>query len=276
MADTRAGSVSETAHWIAAYRAMESLRPDAIFRDPFAARLAGNLGKDAPKGIPPWPMIMRTKLIDDLVVEAVARGTRRVLNLAAGLDTRPYRLPLAKDVRWIEADLPAITALKESALAGERPACELVREKVDLADETRRGAFLDRALDGAQSALVLTEGLLGYLTADAARALSADLHARPQIGAWIIDVASPGILKRMQKATDSRLDPADRMKFAPANGVAFYEETGWKVREILSMYRAGVRYRRLPFPMRLFRFLPDPDPRKPGNQPWGAVVRLDR
>lgn len=80
----------------------------------------------------------------------------------------------------------------------------------------------------------------------------------------------------MQKATDSRLDPAERMKFAPANGVAFYEETGWNVRDILSMYRAAVRYRRVPFLMRLFSFLPDPDPRNPGNQPWGAVVRLER
>lgn len=276
MADTRAGSVSETAHWVAAFRAQETLRPDAIFRDPFAARLAGSLGKEVPKAVPPWPMIMRTKLIDDLVVEAAARGTRRVLNLAAGLDTRPYRLPLPQDLRWIEADLPALTAFKETALAAEKPACELVREKVDLANPSARAAFLDRALDGADSALVLTEGLLAYLTAEAVRALSADLYARPQIGSWVIDVASPGILKRMQKATDAHLDAPDRMKFAPPNGVAFYEETGWKVREILSMYRAAVRYRRVPLAMRLFSFLPDPNPRKPGNQPWGAVVRLER
>jgi len=276
MADTRAGSVSETAHWVAAFRAQETARPDAIFRDPFAARLAGELGAAVPKGVPPWPMIMRTKLIDDLIVDAAAHGTDRVLNLAAGLDTRPYRLPLPQHLRWVEADLPAITAFKEGALAEAKPVCELVREKVDLADRAARAAFLDRALDGSRSALVLTEGLLAYLTADDARALSTDLHARPQIASWVIDIASPGILKRMQKATDAHLDVADRMKFAPANGVAFYEETGWKVRDILSMYRAAVRYRRVPFLMRLFSFLPDPNPRNPGNQPWGAVVHLAR
>src|ERR1700760_3899255 len=131
MSETRAGSVSETAHWIAAYRAMETARPDAIFRDPLASRLAGPHGA-APKGIPPWPMIVRTKLIDDLILDSVRSGVDCVLNLAAGLNTRPYRLELPKSLRWIEADLPALTEWKEAALAGENPVCSLVREKVDL------------------------------------------------------------------------------------------------------------------------------------------------
>src|SRR4051812_22270841 len=109
MTQTKAGSVSETAHWIAAYRAMETRRPDAIFRDPFAARLAGPLGDKVPKAIPPWPMIARTRVIDDLILDSIGAGVDRVLNLAAGLDTRPYRLALPKSLRWIEADLPAIT-----------------------------------------------------------------------------------------------------------------------------------------------------------------------
>src|SRR5256885_3324948 len=89
---TKAGSVSETAHWIAAFRAMETRKPDAIFRDPFAARLAGPFGDQVPRGVPPWPMIARTRVIDDLMLASIASGADRVLNLAAGLDTRPYRL----------------------------------------------------------------------------------------------------------------------------------------------------------------------------------------
>jgi O-methyltransferase involved in polyketide biosynthesis len=38
------GNVSDTARWVAVYRAMETARPDAIFRDPFAERLAGERG----------------------------------------------------------------------------------------------------------------------------------------------------------------------------------------------------------------------------------------
>jgi hypothetical protein len=66
----------------------------------------------------------------------------------------------------------------------------------------------------------------------------------------------------------------ERLKFAPANGVAFYEASGWKPRDILSMYRAALRFNRVPFFMKLFRFFPEPDPRKLGKQPWGAIVRL--
>jgi methyltransferase (TIGR00027 family) len=276
MSETKAGTVSETAHWIAAYRAMETNRPDAIFRDPLAARLAGPLGDKVPKGIPPWPMIVRTKLIDDLILESIKSGADRVLNLAAGLDTRPYRLVLPSGLRWIEADFPVITALKETALASEKPACELIREKIDLSDVKARAAFLDRALEGARNALVLTEGLLAYLEESAVRTLADELYARPQVRFWVIDLASPGVLKRMQKATDTRLDEADRLKFAPTSGVAFFEASQWKPRDILSLYRAAVRYRRVPFFMKLFQFFPDPDPRKLDNRPWGAVVRFER
>ena len=274
MSETKAGTVSETAHWIAAYRAMETRRPDAIFRDPLAARLAGPFADKLPKTMPPWPMIVRTKLIDDLILEATRTGTDRVLNLAAGLDTRPYRLALPKTLRWIEADFPALTDWKEAALAPETPVCALVRERVDLADLPARAAFLDKALEGSKNALVLTEGLLVYLGEGPVRTLSDELFARPEVRTWIIDLASPGVLKQMQKATDAILNEADRLKFAPRSGVAFYEASGWKPRDILSMYRAALRFDRLPFFMKLFRFFPEPDPRKLGKQPWGAIVRL--
>src|ERR1700761_6539590 len=87
-------SISDTAHWVAGFRAQETARADALFRDPLAAELAGPIGRAIPDGVPSWPLVTRTKLIDDLVLRAVAAGSERVLNIAAGLDTRPYRLPL--------------------------------------------------------------------------------------------------------------------------------------------------------------------------------------
>src|SRR5713101_6167828 len=140
-------SVSYTARWVALYRAMESDRPDALFRDPYARRLAGARAEQIVDRLPrgrswAWPMIVRTAVMDELILRAVARdGVGTVLNLAAGLDTRPYRLPLAPSLRWIEVDFPDVIAYKQEQLAGERPACALERVGVDLTDIARRRAL---------------------------------------------------------------------------------------------------------------------------------------
>src|SRR5262249_51960576 len=160
----------------AAYRAAESARDDALFKDPLADRVAGERGRAIVAASPRslragWSVVTRTKLIDDLVLASVADGCDRVLNLAAGMDTRPYRLALPGSLHWFEADLPAIFDEKERLLAGEAPACRLVREAIDLSDAAVRSAFLARATGGASRALVLTEGLLGYLDRDVAISL---------------------------------------------------------------------------------------------------------
>src|SRR5262245_62515245 len=89
--------VSDTARWVAVYRAEESARSDALFHDPFAAQLAGERGRAIAARAPrasSFAMVARTKLIDDLVAASIAEGCDRVVNLAAGFDTRPYRLAL--------------------------------------------------------------------------------------------------------------------------------------------------------------------------------------
>jgi O-methyltransferase involved in polyketide biosynthesis len=146
MPDTVVSNVSDTARWVAVYRAQESARSDALFRDPFAERLAGERGraialKARRQMMNGWPIIVRTKIIDDLVLASIREGCDRVVNLAAGLDTRPYRMNLPADLTWIEADLPALVEEKEKIFAGEKPACSLTREKVDLADASRAGSF---------------------------------------------------------------------------------------------------------------------------------------
>src|SRR5256886_13643386 len=91
--------VSDTARWVALYRAMESERPDALFHDPYARRLAGERGEQILSAMPKgrtwaWPMIVRTAVMDELIMRTISRdGADAVINLAAGLDTRPYRLP---------------------------------------------------------------------------------------------------------------------------------------------------------------------------------------
>jgi methyltransferase (TIGR00027 family) len=92
-------NISDTAHWVAMYRALESERPDALFRDPFAMRLAGERGARIAEGHTfaqrnAWSFVARTVLFDRFISDAVAQGADMVVNLAAGLDARPYRMAL--------------------------------------------------------------------------------------------------------------------------------------------------------------------------------------
>jgi methyltransferase (TIGR00027 family) len=270
--DPLISNVSDTARWVATYRAVESARPDALFHDPLADRLAGDRGRAivaaAPRTIRNgWWLVARTKVIDDVILEAIGDGCDKVLNLAAGLDTRP-------DFAWVEADLPGLLAEKEQLLADETPRCRLSRHAVDLADPAARDAFLNEELAGVTKALVLTEGLLMYLEDSDVRALST-AFTRPEVAWWMLDFAGPGLQKRMNKRTRGLLDSAP-FKFAPANGVAYFEHLGWRVVEIHSVFTAAQRFDRLPRWMRPLAWLPQPDPRKPGNNTYSGVVRLTR
>lgn len=273
-------SVSDTARWVAAYRAQESLRPDALFNDPFADRLAGEQGRAiAAKGPRQtrdgWAMVVRTRVIDDLILECVREGCDRVVNLAAGLDTRPYRMSLPESLDWVEVDLGPMIDEKEKLLAGEKPRCHLRREQVDLTNERARVDFLSRATSGAAKVLVLTEGLLVYLDDDIVAAIGRDLLARPAVRWWVLDVTSPAVRQMLMKGMGSVLDGAP-MKFAPPDGVAFFEKLGWKARDIRSFFREALRLRRLPVFLRMFALFSEPDPRNLGDHGrWSAVLRLE-
>src|SRR3989449_11472354 len=124
--DTPITHVSDTARWVALYRAMESERPDALFHDQFARRLAGPQGEEIMRRLPrarefAWPMIVRTAVMDELILRAIERdGIDTVVNLAAGLDTRPYRLPLSTLLRCGEAELLAVVVHNEQDHAQAR------------------------------------------------------------------------------------------------------------------------------------------------------------
>lgn len=278
--DSLIANVSDTARWVAAYRASESARPDALFHDPYAERLAGERGRAiAAKVAGPfrsgWPTIVRTRLIDDLILASVAQGCDLVLSLAAGFDTRPYRLTWPESLEWVEVDLPPLIEEKDRLLAAEKPRCKLRREGVDLADPAVRRSFLERACGGAKSALVVTEGLLAYLGSDVVEAMAADFTARPGIRWWLTDVASPGSLRMSKRNVGADMSRA-QLTFAPADGVAFFERRGWNALDIRSTFREARRLGRLPLRLQLGELLPAPDPRMPGDRRWAATVRFER
>ena len=275
-------NVSDTARWVAAYRAWESSRPDALFQDAFAADLAGERGQQIANTMRRrggltngWPIITRTKIMDDYVSATIADGCDCVLNLAAGLDSRPYRLELPRSLVWIEVDLPELLEHKEHVLQDQSPRCQLERRASDLSDAAARRRLLDDVASNASQVLVITEGLLVYLEPDMAVALNQELYARDPLRWWVAEVASPGILTRMQRGAGPQLASAP-MKFAPSNGVAFFEEQGWTIRDLKSLFKEGARLKRVPWYMRPFAMLPDADPRNPGQRPYTAVLRLAR
>ena len=243
--------VSDTARWVAIYRAMESERPDALFRDPFARRLAGPRGEEIVRAMPrgrsmAWPMVVRTAVIDELIVRAVERdGVHTVVNLAAGLDTRPYRLPIPGALRWIEADFADLLAYKEQQLAGDKPRCQLERVAIDLTDGERRRAFFQDAVSGGGGGtMVVAEGLLVYLTPEEVGTLADDLHAAG-FAWWLIDLGSPQLLKMLSRGWGKKLEEGNApFRFAPAEGTQFFAPHGWVEAEYRSMWTESLRLKR--------------------------------
>jgi len=240
------GDVSDTARWVAYFRALESERPDALFRDPFARKLAGERGRaiaeTLPKGPLSWSIAVRTRVFDELILDAVRDGARIVLNLAAGLDARPYRLALPAEIRWIEADLPGMIRFKNEALSGDPPTCTVERIALDVADfNARQGVFATVSRTGKR-VLVVTEGLLVYLDAKEVGSLSDDLHRHLPNAQWLLENISPEILARQRRLWGKRLKVAHaEHKFAPPEGLAFFRPHGWAPHSTRSLLDEGRR-----------------------------------
>jgi methyltransferase (TIGR00027 family) len=233
--------VSDTARWVAYLRALESERPGALFRDRFAKRLAGERGRRLAEGMPdapgaaPGPMgfasllAVRTKVFDELILDSIrSTDADAVLNLAAGLDARPYRLSLPASLVWIEADHAAMLEPKAAILASEKPACLVERVSVDLASDGARRELLDRIASSHARVVVITEGLLVYLDESLVRSLAAELRARSSVGRWILEAIAPEVLKRNMSAWGHLLRPANaEWKFSHAEGLDYYRPLGW-------------------------------------------------
>ncbi len=271
--------VADTARWVAAYRALESERPGAHFQDPLARRLAGDRGFEIVSSLPrllneDWALTARTVLIDGVIAREVASGVDTVLNLGAGLDTRPYRLALPRDLLWVEVDQEPLLREKERLLSGEQPACELERVALDLACVDERRALFERLGATRKRVLVLTEGLLIYLRPEDVAALGRDLAAA-EFSRWLLDVGSPGLVRVFMRRGRNFLNEAP-MRFGPAKGVDFFEPLGWTALEVHSKLKAAARLDRLGVFLRLASLLPDPGGRNLGLRPWSGVCLLER
>jgi methyltransferase (TIGR00027 family) len=237
VAGTALETISDTARWVAVYRAWETHRPDAIFCDPLAERLAGQRGEQIVRELgAAWmasSIVVRTAAIDSFVQEAVADGVDTVLNLAAGLDTRPYRMELPAKLHWIEVDLPAILKYKEEALAGETPRCRLTRIAQDVSETERRRSLLNSIAAQGRKILVITEGLLVYIPEAEVQVLATDLASQNAFVYWAQDFVSPDVLASLNKNWGTLLGQAEAsMVFAPAEGAEYYRPHGWMPKSV--------------------------------------------
>jgi len=181
--------VSETALGAAEMRAEESLRVYRLFDDPYAAAFvaaAPPLFADIPSLADETELAalieasitaiaIRTRFFDDHVLRACATGCRQIVLLAAGLDTRAFRLDWPEGVRVFVLDLPGLFDFKERVLAeqGAMPRCERAVVAVDLREDWPTRLTAAGFEPNASSAWV-AEGLLVYLSNDdAVRLLTA-------------------------------------------------------------------------------------------------------
>jgi methyltransferase (TIGR00027 family) len=274
-------NISDTALWAAVYRARENEAPHPLFRDPLARRLVGTRGDEIASSMPSsdqstWAWITRTYLFDQFITEQVRAGADMIVNLAAGLDARPYRMELPASLQWIEVDLPGILDYKEKILASEKPVCALERVRLDLTDVNARRALFARLGEKASNALVITEGLIIYFTTEEVGALARDLAAPPSFRHWLIDLASPGLVRMLQKHLGQRLNVAGaKLQFGPPEGPAFFAPFGWRAADVRGMLKTAVRLRRAPWWGRLATILPESHGAQ-GNRPWSGVCLLEK
>lgn len=178
-------ALGATARWTAAARAAESAREDRLFFDQWAEPLAGVEGMAwlQQRGGNVAAMVIRTRYFDDFLQSAVSSGSiRQVVILAAGLDTRAYRMDWPAGTRMFELDRPEVLLYKQQVLdeAGAQLACERIPVGVDLTGQWQE-ALLAAEYEPGSPSVWLLEGILFYLPSESIDRIlqQVSVHAAP-------------------------------------------------------------------------------------------------
>jgi methyltransferase (TIGR00027 family) len=237
----------DTARMVAFYRALETERPTARFHDPYARLLAGERGEEIVQKLPRatmemWAIVLRTCIYDEILLRLIEQEqVDTVLNLAAGLDTRPYRLALPASLRWIEVDRAEVLSYKEEKLAGIDPRCRLERQALDITDAQARTTLLNRVSEESKNIAILAEGLLVYLTIDQVSSLAADLRRYDTLRWWLTEYLSPLALQRDEGYWNTFTAEGAQTRFAPPGGSSFFQLHGWQIAEFRSPLAEALR-----------------------------------
>jgi methyltransferase (TIGR00027 family) len=248
--------VSHTAWLVAAFRAQESARSDAHFRDHLAPKLLGHLEEEYLSGFSnqlrkdPWLLTIRTYYIDQFILQSIKEGVKTIVNLGAGLDTRPYRLAVSPATNWIEADYAELVNYKNSILAEDEPCCKLKRLAVDLSITSERIKILDKINKNEGPILILTEGLLPYLKEDNVKQLARELFSMSETNFWLMDIFNKSLIEQMhdeitQKQHENNNNSVN-FDFTPENTAQFLKPLGWEIKAFTSWYEGASKLNRYP------------------------------
>lgn len=249
-------NIADTAYLVAMYRALESERADALFHDPYARLLAGGKGAMLVEVLGEKEKItnaiaLRTRLIDEQIEKLVqSHKIDTVLNLAAGLDTRPYRLNLPASLRWVEVDFADILTEKEQKLLQATPVCTLERVKLDITDTFLRKRLFAEITKNSKQALVITEGLLSYLPELQVASIAADIYEQSNLNWWLFELESADTLQNYDKIYARKIfdqyfaSGNKTLLFAPQEGTSFFKKYGWRVAESLCVWKELRRLKR--------------------------------
>lgn len=257
--------VGATARWIAAARALETEHETPLFTDPYARALASDegfallaemrraSGPTAGSTGPDLYLSLRTRFLDDGLMSAVRDGDiRQVVLLAAGMDTRAFRLSWPAGVAVYELDRDDVFDVKEPVLAAleAKPTCDRRILRVDLAgDWVPR--LLAEGFDTARPAAFLTEGLLMYLRPDAAESVVRGISSIAADGSWIgLDavnnemIDSPFTAPYMKKLAELGVP----WHFAVSAPDIFFGRHGWRA-HVTMPGDPDANFGRWPFPV---------------------------
>lgn len=245
-------AVTGTALWIAAARARESARPDALFADPWAVDLAGAEGRDrlaaseraSGRENPFLPV--RTRFFDDLLTAAT--WSEQLVLLGAGMDTRAYRLDLHADTVVFELDVPEVFAAKNVVLGAVAPRCQRREVRADLAGEWEP-ALLAAGFDSTRRTVWLAEGLLFYLTeAAVGRVLSTCAKACRARALLAADIFGTGLLALpgIQPLIEQRRVSDTALPFCTDQPSELLSAHGWRTDNLVQLGQAEANFGRLP------------------------------
>src|SRR5262245_10600115 len=235
--------VGATSRWIAAARALETESDEPLFVDPFARALAGEVGFSifastqvvsgaVTTARSPY-LSIRTKFLDDAIVRAVREnGFTQVVILAAGMDTRAFRLDWPAGLTLFEVDRDDVFGWKEPIL--ERlnavPKCDRRVVRTDLTGNWT-AALISAGFDQSRPTAFLLEGLLMYLREADVERLLESLSSVAAKGSWFAgDVINDRVLTSpftagMLKMLDTLGCP---WQFGMAHPESYVARFGWQ------------------------------------------------
>lgn len=231
-------NVSDTALWVAYYRAEESKKPQPLFHDPLAEVLIDDRAHKIAESMKDMGthtrqnVLIRTVIIDRYIKKLVEQGVDCIINLGAGLDTRPYRLDLPPSLNWIEVDYSHLIDFKKKKLDAHKSQVHLERISLDLSVRAERKKLFTQINNKNKKILILTEGVLPYLTQEQVAELSEDLMEQKNFHYWIADYLSPAAYKYLRSHSQVKKLAKAPLQFFPKNAFDFFKTRGWNIETI--------------------------------------------